>query len=182
MLAPIHIGRDALVAVALVLQLFAEERVVSPGITISGIKAALPQGRIGKLRIDLPGGCDVRAVIEKWKQSIVKEYGDAVTLNEVDGLRVDHRDWWVHVRKSNTEPIVRDTPKKRLTRSARECSTNSRPCSKSPPKSYAYIRFLGAAPPTMRRRRKMYVFDFNHFHTNEIKHGHAAAIWGMQYR
>jgi phosphomannomutase len=90
--APIHIGRDALVAVALVLQLFAGERAVKPGITISAIKAALPQWRIGKPRIYLPGGCDITNVIEKWQQSIVKEYGEAVTLNELDGLRFDHRD------------------------------------------------------------------------------------------
>jgi phosphomannomutase len=107
MLTPIHIGRDALVAVALVLQLFAEERAANPGVTISAIKAGLPQWRISKLRIDLPAGSDIPAVIEQWKESVLREYGDAVTLNEVDGLRVDHRDWWVHVRKSNTEPIVR---------------------------------------------------------------------------
>jgi phosphomannomutase len=107
MLATCHIGRDALVAVALVLQLFAIERTADPKVTISAIKAALPQWRIGKLKIDLPRGAPIVQLIETWKQDAIREYGDAITLNEVDGLRIDHRDWWVHVRKSNTEPIVR---------------------------------------------------------------------------
>jgi phosphomannomutase len=106
MLEPCHVGRDSLVAVALVLQLFAFEREKDPKITISQIKAALPQWRIGKLKMDMPAGCPIAQIIETWKQNVQNEYTN-VTLNEVDGLRVDHPDWWVHVRKSNTEPIVR---------------------------------------------------------------------------
>jgi phosphomannomutase len=106
MLEPCHIGRDSLVAVALLLQLFAIEREAKPGVKISEIKGALPQWRIGKLKMDLPKGCPIAQIIEQWKENIQKEYA-GVTLNEVDGLRVDHPDWWVHVRKSNTEPIVR---------------------------------------------------------------------------
>ena len=107
MLEPCHIGRDAVVAVGLVLQLFALEREAKPGITISEIKGSLPQWRIGKLKIDLKPGTPVDKLIAQWKADIQKEYGDAVQLNEVDGLRIDHKDWWVHVRKSNTEPVVR---------------------------------------------------------------------------
>jgi phosphomannomutase len=107
MLEPSHIGRDALVAVALVLQLWALERETNKEIKISEVKGALPQWRIGKLKIDLPKGTDVAALIELWKQEMVKNYSDQITLNEIDGLRVDHADWWVHVRKSNTEPIIR---------------------------------------------------------------------------
>lgn len=107
MLTPLHIGRDALVAVALVLQLFAMEREKNPKIKISEIKGALPQWRISKLKIDLPRTCPIQELINTWKQNIIKEYGDKVKLNEVDGLRVDHPDWWVHVRKSNTEPVIR---------------------------------------------------------------------------
>ena len=107
MLAPIHIGRDALVAVALVLQLFAMERQKNKDIKISQIKGSLPQWRISKSKIDLPKTLDIVKTINTWKENIIKEYGDKVKLNEVDGLRVDHPDWWVHVRKSNTEPVVR---------------------------------------------------------------------------
>lgn len=107
MLEPCHIGRDAVVATGLVLQLFALEREKKADITISEIKGALPQWRIGKKKIDLKPDCQFDKVIETWKANIKKEYGDAVSFNEVDGLRVDHPDWWVHVRKSNTEPVVR---------------------------------------------------------------------------
>ena len=107
MLEPCHIGRDAVVAAGLVLQLFALEREKKPGITISEIKASLPQWRIGKMKIDLKPGCPIDKLIEQWKGDLKKEHGDAVSFNEIDGLRVDHRDWWVHVRKSNTEPVVR---------------------------------------------------------------------------
>ena len=107
MLEPIHIGRDALVAVGLVLQLFAMEREKNPDVKISEIKASLPQWRISKSKIDLKPTCPINELIKQWKENIIKEYGDNVKLNEVDGLRVDHKDWWVHVRKSNTEPVIR---------------------------------------------------------------------------
>ncbi|KAH0789616.1 phosphoglucosamine mutase [Histomonas meleagridis] len=107
MLEPIHIGRDALVAVALVLQLFAMERESNPNIKISEVKGALPQWRISKMKIELDPRCPISKIIEQWKENIKKQYGETVKLNEVDGLRVDHKDWWVHVRKSNTEPVVR---------------------------------------------------------------------------
>lgn len=107
MLEPIHIGRDALVAVGLVLQLFAMEREKKHDVKISEIKAALPQWRISKSKIDLKPTTPINELIKQWKENIVSEYGDSVKLNEVDGLRVDHKDWWVHVRKSNTEPVIR---------------------------------------------------------------------------
>lgn len=107
MLADIHIGRDALVATALVLQLFALQRQMNSAVTISQIKASLPQWRISKMKIPIKKGCDVNFLISKWKESIIETYGNTVSLVEDDGLRVDHQDWWVHVRKSNTEPIVR---------------------------------------------------------------------------
>ena len=107
MLTECHIGRDALVAVACVLQLFALEREKNPTITISQIKGSLPQWRISKMKIPLNATSNVASLIEKWKASLIAKYGDSVKLNEADGLRVDHPDWWVHIRKSNTEPIVR---------------------------------------------------------------------------
>ena len=107
MLTDCHIGRDALVAVACVLQLFALEREKNASITISQIKGNLPQWRISKMKIPLDPKCNVSELIEKWRTSIVAKYGNSVKLNTVDGLRVDHPDWWVHIRKSNTEPIVR---------------------------------------------------------------------------
>lgn len=107
MLTDCHIGRDALVAVACVLQLLSIERKKNPSITISQIKGSLPQWRISKMKIPLKQGIDVSALIEKWRQTIVERYGESVEFNHADGLRIDHPDWWVHIRKSNTEPIVR---------------------------------------------------------------------------
>lgn len=107
MLTSCHIGRDALVATAMVLQLFAAEREKDPKITISQVKGALPQWRISKKKIPMKAGQNVPKLIEQWKENMTKTYGDAIKLNEADGLRVDHENWWVHVRRSNTEPIVR---------------------------------------------------------------------------
>lgn len=107
MLTECHIGRDALVAVAAVLTLFAFEREKKSNITISQIKQSLPQWRISKAKITIKSGFDVNVIIQKWRDSVVKKYGNSVTLNDADGLRVDHENFWVHIRKSNTEPIVR---------------------------------------------------------------------------
>ena len=102
MFKPCHIGRDALVAVALVLTLMTKEKK-----KISEIKAGLPQWRISKSKIQLKEGIDVPQMIKVWKENLIKEYGNDIKMNEIDGLRVDTKDWWVHVRKSNTEPVIR---------------------------------------------------------------------------
>jgi phosphomannomutase len=125
MLKDCHIGRDALVAVACVLQLFSLERKKNPSITISQIKASLPQWYISKMKIPLKQGIDVAALIEKWRALIVDRYGDSLQFNEIDGLRIDHPDWWVHIRKSNTEPIVRVIGEGRTQKEADDVCTRS---------------------------------------------------------
>ena len=107
MLKDLHIGRDALVATALVLQLFSLERLNNPKITISEIKKNLPQWRISKLKIPLNKNTNLIELIEKWKKNLLLNYNNTIKFIEDDGLRVDHEEWWVHVRKSNTEPIIR---------------------------------------------------------------------------
>lgn len=103
MLPDIHIGRDAPVAAALTLQHLA----LFDG-TISQLKATLPQYEIVKLKAPIEG-IDADAVVAHFKQQW-QGRPDA-TLNDSDGLRIDINDAkgkrWVHLRKSNTEPIIR---------------------------------------------------------------------------
>ncbi len=103
MLPDVHIGRDALVAAALTLQ-----HLALVGGTISALKKTLPQYEIVKLKAPIEG-IDADAVVEHFKKHWAGR-SDAV-LNDVDGLRIDINDEkgkrWVHLRKSNTEPIIR---------------------------------------------------------------------------
>jgi phosphomannomutase len=91
----LHYGRDALVGIALTLQ-----HLIDFGKPLSKLKEELPQYFISKKKIELTTNPD--AVIQK----LTEKFSDQTT-NTDDGLRVDFEDYWVHFRKSNTEPIVR---------------------------------------------------------------------------
>lgn len=93
----IHYGRDALVGVALFLTMLAKS-----GKKVSQIKAGLPQYSIAKNRIDLTPDTDVDAILAALK----KHYADE-KITDIDGVKIDFDDSWVHLRKSNTEPIIR---------------------------------------------------------------------------
>ena len=93
----IHYGRDALVGVALFLTLMAKS-----GKKVSEIKAALPQYEIAKNKIELTPDIDVDAILEAVKKHFSNE-----EVNDIDGVKIDFADSWVHLRKSNTEPIIR---------------------------------------------------------------------------
>ncbi|MDE7180046.1 MAG: phosphoglucosamine mutase [Muribaculaceae bacterium] len=93
----IHYGRDALVGVALFLTLMAKS-----GKKVTEIKASLPQYAIAKNKIELTPDINVDAVLEEVKK---KYAGEKVT--DIDGVKIDFKDAWVHLRKSNTEPIIR---------------------------------------------------------------------------
>lgn len=92
-----HYGRDALVGIALFLTSLA-----SKGCKVSELRASLPEYSIAKNRIDLTPSTDVDAILEKVKQM----YADQ-QVNDIDGVKIDFPDKWVHLRKSNTEPIIR---------------------------------------------------------------------------
>ena len=92
-----HYGRDALVGVALFLTLLAER-----GVSMTELKASYPQYEISKNRIDLTPDIDVDAVLAQMKE---KYSGEKVT--DIDGVKIDFPTEWVHLRKSNTEPIIR---------------------------------------------------------------------------
>lgn len=92
-----HYGRDALVGIALFLSHLAHE-----GKKVSELRAAYPPYFIAKNRIDLTPEIDVDAILEK-----VKELYKDEDIKDIDGVKIDFPDKWVHLRKSNTEPIIR---------------------------------------------------------------------------
>lgn len=92
-----HYGRDALVGIALFLSHLAHE-----GKKASELRAAYPKYCMAKKRIDLTPDTDVDAILKKMKETYRKE-----EVNDIDGVKIDFADGWVHLRKSNTEPIIR---------------------------------------------------------------------------
>lgn len=93
----LHSGRDALVGVALLLTYLAKT-----GKTLSQLKATYPAYYISKNRIDLVPGTDVDGILAKMKAKYASE-----KVNDIDGVKIDFPTEWVHLRKSNTEPIIR---------------------------------------------------------------------------
>lgn len=92
-----HYGRDALVGIALFLSHLAHK-----GCTVSELRATYPNYCISKNRIDLTPEIDVDAILAKVKECYKNE-----RINDKDGVKIDFADGWVHLRKSNTEPIIR---------------------------------------------------------------------------
>lgn len=92
-----HYGRDALVGIALFLTHLAHE-----GKKVSELRATYPPYFIAKNRIDLTPETDVDAILAK-----VKELYKDEDINDIDGVKIDFSDKWVHLRKSNTEAIIR---------------------------------------------------------------------------
>ncbi len=95
-----HYGRDALVGIALFLSSLAQK-----GCTVSELRATFPEYQIAKNRIDLTPETDVDAILVKVKEMFAKD--NSATVNDIDGVKIDFPDRWVHLRKSNTEPIIR---------------------------------------------------------------------------
>lgn len=93
----LHYGRDALVGVALFLTLMAKS-----GRKVSEIRAALPQYAIAKNKIQLTPDLDVDAILDEVKVRFANE-----KITDIDGVKIDFPQSWVHLRKSNTEPIIR---------------------------------------------------------------------------
>ena len=92
-----HYGRDALVGVALFLTLLAKS-----GKKVTELRAGYPAYEIAKNKIELTPEIDVDAILEAVK---AKFAGERIT--DIDGVKIDFADSWVHLRKSNTEPIIR---------------------------------------------------------------------------
>lgn len=92
-----HYGRDALVGIGLFLSHLAHK-----GLKVSELRKTYPDYCISKNRIDLKPEMDVDAVLRH-----VKEVYKNERVNDIDGVKIDFKDGWVHLRKSNTEPIIR---------------------------------------------------------------------------
>lgn len=93
----LHYGRDALVGVALFLTLLAKS-----GKKVSELKKTYPQYEIAKTKLQLTPGMDVDAILKA-----VEEHYKDEKLTTVDGVKIDFEQGWAHLRKSNTEPIIR---------------------------------------------------------------------------
>ena len=93
----LHYGRDALVGVALFLTLLAKS-----GKKMTELKTGYPPYFIAKTKITLTPDVDVDAVLKAAKEHFKNE-----EINDIDGVKIDFADSWVHLRKSNTEPIIR---------------------------------------------------------------------------
>lgn len=93
----LHYGRDALVGIALFLSLLAKS-----GKTCSQLRATYPEYEISKNKIELTPDIDVDSILEK----MAKKYAD-YEVSTIDGVKIMFEKEWVHLRKSNTEPIIR---------------------------------------------------------------------------
>jgi phosphomannomutase len=92
-----HYGRDALVGVALFLSLLAERK-----IAVSTLRASYPSYFMSKKKIDLIPTTDVDKIL-----AAIKVKYDQEEISTIDGVKIDFPNKWVHLRKSNTEPIIR---------------------------------------------------------------------------
>lgn len=94
----LHYGRDALVGIALFLTLLAKS-----GKKVSELRATYPDYAMSKQRVDLPADVDADLLLRQ----LAEEYSDKGTINLIDGVKIDLPTEWIHVRRSNTEPIIR---------------------------------------------------------------------------
>lgn len=93
----LHYGRDALVGIGLILSSLAHK-----GCSLSELRKGFPEYFISKNRIDLSADIDVDKILEDVKKIYSNE-----EICDIDGVKIDFSDGWVHLRKSNTEPIIR---------------------------------------------------------------------------
>lgn len=93
----LHYGRDSLVGIALFLTHLAKENK-----TVSELRATYPAYFMGKKKIELTPDIDVDALLEQMKSRYQNE-----KVSTIDGVKIDFENNWVHLRKSNTEPIIR---------------------------------------------------------------------------
>ena len=92
-----HYGRDALVGIALFLTHLAKKKM-----TVSQLRATYPEYFISKQKVQLTPEINVDAILAKMKEKFAQ-----YDITDIDGVKIDFPDKWVHLRKSNTEPIIR---------------------------------------------------------------------------
>ena len=96
-LPDLHYGRDSLVGIAIILS-----HLATAGKTLSELRASYPAYFMGKNKIQLEAGMDVDGILNSIATKYQKE-----EVSTIDGVKIDFADEWVHMRKSNTEPIIR---------------------------------------------------------------------------
>jgi len=92
-----HYGRDALIGIGLFLTLLAKK-----ACSMTELRASYPNYFISKNKIQLTPDLDVDALLENVAEKYKNEQ-----VNRIDGVKIDFDEGWVHLRKSNTEPIIR---------------------------------------------------------------------------
>jgi phosphomannomutase len=107
---PAHYGRDALVGIALFLTHLARKKM-----TPSKLRSTYPSYFISKQKIELTEGININAILAEIKQRFKDEY-----LIDIDGIKIEFPDKWVHLRRSNTEPIIRIYSEARTMQEAEE--------------------------------------------------------------
>ena len=93
----LHYGRDSLAGIALFLTYLAKK-----GVSCSALRATYPSYFISKNKIELSPGMDVDDILKKMAEKYKNH-----NVNTIDGVKIDFENEWVHLRKSNTEPIIR---------------------------------------------------------------------------
>ncbi|MCX6177217.1 MAG: phosphoglucosamine mutase [Bacteroidetes bacterium] len=93
----LHYGRDALAGIALILSHLAET-----GLSAAALRATYPNYRMSKNKAELQAGTDVDGILDKIQKKYKKQ-----PINTIDGVKIEFDNDWVHLRKSNTEPIIR---------------------------------------------------------------------------
>ncbi|MEL6675103.1 MAG: phosphoglucosamine mutase [Bacteroidota bacterium] len=93
----LHYGRDALVGIALFLS-----HLVKSGLDCAGLRATYPDYFMSKQKVQVAQGMDLDGILAAFKARYAEE-----EINDIDGVKVDFAESWVHVRRSNTEPIIR---------------------------------------------------------------------------
>ena len=94
----LHYGRDALVGIALFLTMLAKS-----GRSVSELRATYPSYYMSKQRVELSADIDPQSLLDR----LAREEQGKGEINLIDGVKIDFSDRWVHVRRSNTEPIIR---------------------------------------------------------------------------
>lgn len=96
-LPDLHYGRDSLVGIAIILS-----HLATSGKKLSELRASYPAYYMGKNKIELQAGMDVDGILASIQQRYAQE-----EISTIDGVKIDFAEEWVHLRKSNTEPIIR---------------------------------------------------------------------------
>ena len=96
-LPELHYGRDALVGIALLMSFLAREKT-----ELSILRKKYPKYEISKNKIPLTDDLDLKGIFD-----MLAEKYKSYPVNKIDGLKIDFDEGWVHLRKSNTEPVIR---------------------------------------------------------------------------